>query len=72
MTIEELKSIVKAEIAEQREIEEICENTTHYYVFFKAKSEWDTGAIGISVDKITKKIKYEIGYGLPKDLVKIA
>ncbi len=33
MTIEELKSIVKAEIAEQREIEEICENTTHYYVF---------------------------------------
>ena len=35
MTIEELKSIVKAEIAEQREIEEICENTTHYYVFLK-------------------------------------
>lgn len=70
MAIEELKSIVKAEIAEQREIEEICENTTHYYVF-KAKSEWDTGAIGISVDKITKKFKYEIGYGLPKDLVKI-
>ena len=72
MTIEELKSIVKTEIADRREIGEICENATHYYIFFRARSEWDTGAIGISVDKITKKFKYEIGYGLPKDLVKIA